>query len=170
MNPAPDVYRLTEVCLVCHGDAGYPALLARRQSARARLGARIRDADSWHVEPIMTRPMLSVLMRGIRLNLSLRAHWDGDVAVIGGGSAGACADRRLAPDRRGLYAVGAFDSVGGHDWTWAEITPPWPGAYVDAHAIVGLLSAPVPNTWPIANQIRARARIDELALAAQGDR
>jgi hypothetical protein len=163
MNPEPDAYRLTEVCLVLGGDIGHPALLLRRRSARARLRTRLRDVHDWHVEPFMTRTMLAALMGEIGRDTGLEVHWDGDVAVIRDLSAGTRGERRLVPGEYGLYAVGAFETVGSYDWTWAEVAPPWPGPDVDARAIVGLLTAPVPNSWPIANQIKARADIHELA-------
>ena len=65
LNPAPQTYRLTEVCLVCGSEDAYPALLARGTSMRARVGMRLRDAVTWRVEPVMTREMLDVLVSGI---------------------------------------------------------------------------------------------------------
>jgi hypothetical protein len=170
LNPEPDSYRPTEVCLVCGGDTAYPALLVRRQPALARFRTRMRDAHSWHVQPFMTWKVLAAVM-GEMTRAGLRARWDGDVAVIRDTTAGPAGERRLAPDEHGLYAVGAFESVGSYDWTWAEIVPPWPGPDADARAIVGLLTAPVPNSWPIANQIRAKAGIHALAgaLSATAD-
>jgi hypothetical protein len=166
LNPDPHTYRLTEVCLVCGSEAAYTALLARRRSVRERVAARLRDDSTWHVEPFMTREMLDVLVRDIGFDSELRAQWLwNSEAVLSDAAAGDEGQRWLRPDRRGLYAVGAFESVGSYDWTWSEVAPPWPGGDVSAGAIVGLLTAPVANTWPIANQIKAKAGIRELAKA-----
>ena len=53
--------------------------------------------------------------------------------------AGDDGQRWLRPDAHGLYAVGAFASVGSYDWTWAEVTPPGRAGDVSAAMIVGLL-------------------------------
>jgi hypothetical protein len=166
LNPDPHTYRLTEVCLLCGSESAYPALLPRKRSVAKRVGTRLRDAVDWHVEPVMTREMLAVLVHGIGCESGLRAQWvwNGE-AVLSDSAAGDEGQRWLRPDARGLYPVGAFASVGGYDWTWAEVSPPWPGGDVSAAAIVGLLTAPVPNSWPIANQIKAKAGIHELAKA-----
>jgi hypothetical protein len=173
LNPAPQTYRLTEVCLECGSEDAYPALLARGTSMRARVGVRLRDAVTWRVEPVMTREMLDVLVSGIGTGAGLRAQWvwNGE-AVLSDSDAGDGGQRWLRPDAHGLYAVGAFASVGSYDWTWAEVTPPWPGGDVSAAEILGLLTAPVANGWPIANQIKAKAGIHELAetLHATDDR
>jgi hypothetical protein len=170
LNPDPLTYRLTEVCLVCGGEQAYTALLARSRSMSKRVGARLRDGVAWRVEPVMTREMLDTLVCAIGLRSGLRARWvwNGEAVLTDNGDG----QRWLRPDVRGLYAVGAFTTVGGYDWTWAEVTPPWPGGDVSAAGIVGLLTAPVPNTWPIANQIKAKAGILELAdaLHATDDR
>ena len=159
-------YRLTEVCLECGSEDAYPALLARGTSMRARVGVRLRDAVTWRVEPIMTREMLGVLVSGIGTGAGLRAQWvwNGE-AVLSDSDAGEGGQRWLRPDAHGLYTVGAFESVGSYDWTWAEVTPPWPGGDVSAAVILGLLTAPVANKWPIANQIKAKAGIHQLAKA-----
>ena len=166
LNPAPQTYRLTEVCLVCGSEDAYPALLARGTSLRARVGVRLRDAVTWRVEPVMTREMLGMLVSGIGTGAGLRAQWvwNGE-ALLSDSDAGDGGQRWLRPDAHGLYAVGAFASVGSYDWTWAEVTPPWPGGEVSASTIVGLLTTPVSNSWPIANQIKERAGIVQLAGA-----
>src|SRR3954447_6404678 len=166
LNPDPLTYRLTEVCLVCGGEAAYAALLVRRRNARARLGSLLRDARDGYVRPFMTRAMLDALIRGVGLESDLRAQWQWNgEALLSDASQSQGTQLLLRPDQHRLYAVGAFDSVGTHDWTWTEVTPPWPGGEVSAQGIVGLLTAPVPNTWPIANQIKERAGIVQLAGA-----
>src|SRR4051794_37137746 len=75
VHPDPLTYRLTEVCLVCGGEAAYTALLARSRPISKRVGARLRDGDAWRVEPVMTREMLDTLVRAIGLGSGLRAQW-----------------------------------------------------------------------------------------------
>jgi HEAT repeats len=166
MTPSSKNLRMTEVCLACGGEAGYAALLVRRRSAATRLRGRLADADADLVQPLMTRAMLEALMHDLERDTPLRAGWDGDEVVLSASGDTTREQRRLRPDELGLYAVGSFASVGGYDWTWMEITPPWPSSgTVDASTIVGLLTASVSNTWPISNQIKAKADILELASA-----
>jgi hypothetical protein len=155
---------MSEVCFLGGGETGYPALLALGRS-RLLFGARLHGRPNWEVEPVMTREMLDSVVQDIGPAGDLRAWWEGEEAVIADAATADRRERRLKPDAAGLYAVGAFHDVGRHDWTWTEIAPPWPGDDADSRAIVGLLTAPVPDRWPIANRIKARAGIRELSGA-----
>ena len=169
-NPHPQRYRLAQVCLVCGSEAGFAALLPRRGAARKRLRARLQDEVAVYVQPLMTQAMLEELVRVIAAGCGLRARWEGNVAILSDSAAGG-AERRVSSGRHGLYDVGEFTTVGGHDWTWVEVAPPWPGGVVDAGTILSLLRTRAANTWPIANQIKANAGIHALsqALRVAGD-
>jgi HEAT repeat protein len=157
--------RVTEVCFLGGGEAGYTALLPARHSRLSRLRSHLRGRPDWEVEPFMTRQMLAALLHSLGASGRIEARWEGDEAILAETSTGRRYQQRLAPDRKRLYAVGAFRRIGAQDWTWIEVTPPWPGPDTSAREIIALLTAPVPNTWPIANRIKARARIEALAGA-----
>jgi hypothetical protein len=142
-NPDPRRYREAEVALGLEGQT-YRGFVSRGAAGRLR---ELLGGESWDARKPHLPRAEAERFRACLSDMGLEARWHGDV-LVASDPAGRWRPIQIAPNRHGLYQVGAFGRPvrqgSGFLREWQEVVPLSPDEPLDAETIARVLDTELP--------------------------